>query len=217
MNLKEAEAFVMARRERPLTPLKMKGFLAYFNDCTSENFYNRTWSVVRKDDINNKILMNVQFSEPDYYHCCNMSVAVYENLDVKEYKLIVDRLLTYLNTLAGNNTIIYVTTAIQELPADTTFRDALVDLKFVVDTKDNSNLIYEVPPTDWIGVYMCLGVAIGMSLGMSTTGYATLGVAIGTALGAALGAFLNSKTKKERAALWNARINGTEPPAGKKR
>lgn len=77
------------------------------------------------------------------------------------------------------------------------------------DGEEGPRFVLESPLTNWMAIYMLLGLSIGTSLG-SASGNMAIGTSLGMCIGLCIGASLDSFAKKERKKLREQRRNEPE-------
>ena len=170
--------------------------------------FGKPWKVKKKTGKKeySDYIGTILFSEKDMYKCCEMFISMDEELTASEYVELLEAIVDYK---FDNEESEFVRVR-RELAEPGELRTALSQIGFDIDPVDEAFLIKQKEPTNWIAIYMCLGVSIGCALGTANNNM-SIGMCIGIAIGVMLGSALTSSAKKKQEELNRARIAG-EPP-----
>ena len=142
----------------------------------------------------------IRFYEPDEYKVITAELNFDVELDVSEYKEIIDGVLTEITNWDSVTMVRFNADSLNQNQ-----EEALWNLEFNGDPLDRRFLIRQFETSEQTMQFMTLGMTLGIAVGVSTDHMAE-GLSYGMLIGIVIGNLFDAKSNAKRKELWNKRI-----------
>lgn len=145
----------------------------------------------------------IRFAEPDEYKVITAELNFDVELDVSEYKEIIDGALTEITKITNWDSVTMVRFNADSLNQNQ--EEALWNLEFNGDPLDRKFLIRQFETSEQTMQCMTLGMTLGIAAGVLMD-HMSEGLSLGMLIGTVIGYFIDAKSNAKRKELWDKRV-----------
>ncbi|MCQ2483645.1 MAG: hypothetical protein MJ153_09185 [Clostridia bacterium] len=182
------------------------------NTIKYEKNVEAVWEIKRRNNLTKKEVAEgkqkdtetpmgtIRFADPDAYNVINAELKFDTDLDVDEYKEILNGVLEEITD--------WDSAVMVRVDADSinlNQEEALWKLEFIGDPLDRKYLIRQFETSEYSSSLMMMGMTLGIAIGLAMN-HMVNGMCYGMLIGTVIGCVIDAKNNAKREELWERRI-----------